>query len=416
MSRRDVTHPSFPKVLVLLLPCLQQVNEYIFFPALPTLTSSLNTTPQLAEWAVSAMFLGYACGSLLWSTLSDFLSRKPCVVLGFLIYLSATATILTVHHIHLFLLLFAIQSFGLSSLYDVSFTVLREHFTQAINRNRAFAQCYSLFAIIGAVTPITISYLLPWFGWKVIFIVPLFLSIPIFIWTYFSFPETGQAQLSYHRINQLFPVLKQVLTHRIFLGNMLAGTFSSTIRLVLLAELPFIIHDTFKHPPSTFGWMSFCISVGYFLGTYCCLYLPHRKFQEIVNAGSLFLSLGNGLLLFLVFYVGIHLTHTRIDLTGLFVSSFVILVGYGLIIPRCDSGALADFSDHSQLGLINSLYNFFCNILSVGLVGITGWIHNGSPYPLAIYTTLLILATIFSLYTLIKPTTLLQNSLTTPSQ
>ena len=76
-----------PIWIIVLLVGLPQFSETIYTPSLPEIAIDLDAHPSSVEHTLSIFLLGLALGAVFWGTLSDRIGRKPCVLLGIVIFI-----------------------------------------------------------------------------------------------------------------------------------------------------------------------------------------------------------------------------------------------------------------------------------------------------------------------------------------
>ncbi|MCC8416442.1 MAG: MFS transporter [Rickettsia endosymbiont of Gnoriste bilineata] len=75
-----------PLYIIILIIAIPILSETIYTPSLPSLAKDLAISANLAEYTLTIYLFGFAVGVLLWGNLSDSYGRKPCLLIGFLIY------------------------------------------------------------------------------------------------------------------------------------------------------------------------------------------------------------------------------------------------------------------------------------------------------------------------------------------
>src|SRR5689334_22785638 len=58
----------------------------MYLPALPAIRADFHASQSQVQWSLSAFFLGFGAGQLLWGALADWLGRRGPIVAGILLY------------------------------------------------------------------------------------------------------------------------------------------------------------------------------------------------------------------------------------------------------------------------------------------------------------------------------------------
>ncbi len=195
-------------------------------PALSVIGADLAVTnANDNQLVVALLFLGLACGQLLYGPLSDSVGRKPAVYLGFGIFfvggvLSLLATSLPVMLVGRFL-----QGLGLAGPRTLSLAIIRDQYSgRAMARVMSFIM--SVFILVPMAAPALGQSILLVAGWRTIFGVILGLALLTVIWFFLRQPETlaAEARVQFS-LSRIFTAVMEVLRHRASLGYTLAAGF-----------------------------------------------------------------------------------------------------------------------------------------------------------------------------------------------
>jgi len=228
---QPITHkraPPFAEFVALMAMMMSLVALSIdsMLPALSVIGADLAVTnANDNQLVVALLFLGLACGQLLYGPLSDSVGRKPAVYLGFGIFfvggvLSLLATSLPVMLVGRFL-----QGLGLAGPRTLSLAIIRDQYSgRAMARVMSFIM--SVFILVPMAAPALGQSILLVAGWRTIFGVILGLALLTVIWFFLRQPETlaAEARVQFS-LSRIFTAVMEVLRHRASLGYTLAAGF-----------------------------------------------------------------------------------------------------------------------------------------------------------------------------------------------
>ena len=141
------------KPSILLLLCLigfPQISETIYSPSLPAIALALHTSQAWVQWTLSVYFIGFALGVLCWGYVSDYIGRRPSMLLGIVTYTLGSLGCLLAHHIGALMIMRCVQAFGASVGSIITMTIIRECY-EGDERNRLFAMTGYTSTISGCV-------------------------------------------------------------------------------------------------------------------------------------------------------------------------------------------------------------------------------------------------------------------------
>src|SRR5512139_1449297 len=79
-------------VLIALLSAFVPLSTDMYLPALPGMSASFGVDAHSINLTLTAFFIFYALGTLVWGPLSDRYGRKPVLVVGMGIYVIASVS------------------------------------------------------------------------------------------------------------------------------------------------------------------------------------------------------------------------------------------------------------------------------------------------------------------------------------
>lgn len=160
------------------LPALDKIEE-----------SLLLSGGNYSHLIVSILFLGLAIGQVFFGTLSDFIGRKPAVMIGMIIFimgciisfLSTNTTVMLIGRL--------LQGIGLSGPRVICVALVRDQYKGA-EMARIMSLIMSIFIIMPAIAPLLGQSVLFLFSWHYIFVLSMLVGLIVLLWFMIRQPET----------------------------------------------------------------------------------------------------------------------------------------------------------------------------------------------------------------------------------
>ncbi|WP_077216766.1 MFS transporter [Piscirickettsia litoralis] len=186
---KSMNNKKLPLWLIILLAGFPQLSETIYSPALPAITTSLQTNNHWVQWTLSIYFMGFASGVFIWGRVSDYTGRRFAMLFGIIVYLVGSLICLFSSSIGCLFIARAIQAFGANAGSVITQTMLREYFSEK-ERGRIFASMAIALSFAPAIGPVIGGVLSHYFGWRSNFLVLLLIVVIILFLSYLYLPET----------------------------------------------------------------------------------------------------------------------------------------------------------------------------------------------------------------------------------
>jgi AAHS family 4-hydroxybenzoate transporter-like MFS transporter len=157
--------------------------------AMPTLSKLWHVDPGLQGWALTASLIGILAGSPLLGYIGDRYGRKAAIVLGSVIYGVTTLTVIWQHGYWVTIALRFCTGIGIGGLMPNTIALNSE---LSPKRLRATLVVLMFTGVtLGSSAPGFISaWVLPTFGWKVLFLVGGSVPLLVAVCLYFALPES----------------------------------------------------------------------------------------------------------------------------------------------------------------------------------------------------------------------------------
>ncbi len=174
---KKVSVPSL--LLMIILVAFPQISETIYTPSLPDISKALHVSNNEVQLTLSVYFAGFALGVFFIGWLSDIIGRRPAMLFGIVVW-RWEFLMLCANSIEVLLVSRFIQAFGASAGSVVTQTILRES-VEGHKRHLMFAQISAVIAFTPAIGPLIGGFLDQMFGFKIVFLSLVVMSIGIFL-------------------------------------------------------------------------------------------------------------------------------------------------------------------------------------------------------------------------------------------
>ncbi len=371
--------------LLIALVGFPQISETIYTPALPDVTQSLGTTAYLVEATLSIYFLGFAFGVLLWGAISDWIGRKPTMLIGIFLYGISTALCGQTNSIEMLLTWRFFQAFGASVGSVITQTILRDAYDGS-ERAKLFSILSGALAFSPAIGPLLGGFITQFLGWRANFIFLTIFALILLDWTFFSLKETRPEKTVKLSFAQLKTLTFTMLTSMQLWGHILLISGTNGILFGFYQEAPFIFIEQLGISPSAYGCFGLLIAGALVAASH----ISYRQSQywsgsTLIHMGSLCIICG-GVFFVLLAMSGV-LTFLPLGILCMILSLFSIFFGIGLIIPNSLSTALKSYQ--MAIGTAGSIFGGCYYILIAASTWLMGMLHNGTMLPLPSYITFL---------------------------
>lgn len=368
----------------------------MYLPGLPGLATDLAASPSQAQLTLTAFLVGLAVGQLVAGPLSDRLGRRPPLVAGLVVYASASLGCAVVGDIGLFALLRVLQGLAGGAGVVVSRAMIRDHFEGSVAA-RAFALAMLVNGLAPILAPIVGAQLLPFAGWRGIFVVLAGLGATLLLVVVTRLPESlppGRRRTG--AVGTVVRGYATLLRDAPFVGQALTVALGFSAMFGYISASPFIVQDLYGQSPQTFSLLFGINALGLAAATQVSGLLVLRLgARRILRIGLVSAAIG-----------GVVLVLAAASDAGLWpvaAGFFVVVASYGAIVPNATALALADHAHHAgSASAVLGALQFLVASLVAPLVGLGG---SGSAVPAALVIAGCAWAALAVSLTLGRPTT-----------
>lgn len=367
--------------LLVFIVGLPQFSETVYTPALPDIARELNISDSLAEYTLTIYLIGFAVGTFLWGRTSDRWGRRPCVLIGLLIYIIGCMGCFLADSIFFLMVSRFIQAFGGSTGSVLGQAICRDVF-HGSERGKVYSIVGTALSFSPAIGPVIGGIIDQVFGWSLIFLFLMGLGFFVISATYFNLPETYFPSHS-SRVSIFHIAVRMVKDVRVLtFGLIVAGC--NGIAFSYYAEGPFYLIELLGMSPSVYGFTFIILAFFGMTGGYISKRL-HEKSSSltILQKGLWTIVIGS-----FIFLGGISIFSTLSTSSEGIVfftlgSMGIIFMGIGITIPNALSLALEAYTQ--SIGTASSLFGcYYYIIISLITFGM-GTLHNDTIFPMPVY-------------------------------
>jgi len=229
-----------------LMAALDAFSIDAVLPALNQIALQLNVlVPNHKQYVVTALFLGFAAGVLIYGFVADMVGRRVPVMVGFGLYLIGTLVCVFAMTFHGLLLGRVLQGLGAAGPYVLSVTIVRDRY-QGRQMARALSLIMMVFIGVPMIAPFVGQGILLFAPWRGIFMVFLVFALLIMSWFWVRQPETLKVE-NRRAVNpkEILDATRSVLWHPQTLRYLLAFAALSGAFIAYLSTAQQVFQDIY---------------------------------------------------------------------------------------------------------------------------------------------------------------------------
>ena len=310
----------FPEFIALIAAMMstQALAVDAMLPALPRIVYELHVpNPNYGQWVVTTYVAGVGLGQLFWGLVSDRFGRRPILLIGLALYVTAAALCGMAESFRELLLWRFVHGLAAASM------VLTRSVVRDLYAGRRMARVLSLTYVVFLMVPI----IAPTFGalilkiapWRAVFRVFAAFAGFVSLWAYLRLPETLHPE--YRLVltpGKILAAYRAVLWNRIPLCYSLAVMLLFGALIAYVSMMPQIFASVFHHAswmPTMFALCAGSMGIGSLLNSRIVEHYGMRRISHFA----------------LLCYLGITAVHLAVALMGFeSVASFVLLQALGM--------------------------------------------------------------------------------------
>jgi DHA1 family bicyclomycin/chloramphenicol resistance-like MFS transporter len=284
-------------VLIALLSAFVPLSTDMYLPALPGMSASFGVDAHSINLTLTAFFIFYALGTLVWGPLSDRYGRKPVLVAGLGMYVVASVMCAFMRDVNGLVLSRIFQALGGSAAGVVATAIVKDVYSGR-QRGSVLAVVQSMVLISPAVAPILGAFLLKVTSWRGIFGALSGIGLLALLGS-LLYQETITQRTSGMLLSSLGR-LGGALRNRSFTSLLLLFSLGSVSGLAFIASSTYIYQDNFHLSGQMYSFYFALNALGMITGPMIYLWLARRFHAEKIIVGCYVAIAASGLLVFLL--------------------------------------------------------------------------------------------------------------------
>ena len=390
-----------PWGIVILLGSLTAVGALsidMYLPSLPAIGTAFRVPSGAAQATLASFFTGLALGQFFYGPASDRWGRRGPLLAGIAIYVAASIACALSPSLESLVAARFFQGLGGCAGQVITRAVVRDRFG-----HRQSAQILSRLMLVMGIAPILAPLaggaLLVVSGWRMIFWVLTAFGALIGAAMFVGLRETRSAATaiqarSQHPVRAYLDLLKQ----RMLIGYTLSGAFNSAALFAYIAASPGLLIQTYRIPPTSFGWVFGVNAVGLIGASQLNAHLLRRHSPETILIRARPLAVAAAALLAVDAFTGFG------GEWGVLVPLFLVVSSFGLFGANTQAAGLN--VDPLRAGSISALMGaagFLAGALvsAVTTALTTAWPGSGAK-PMAAVILAAILASTLALFGVLR--------------
>ena len=269
-------------VLLALLSAFVPLSTDLYLPALPRMSASFHAPADQINLTLTAFFVVYSFGTLIWGPLCDRYGRKPVLLVGLGVYILASLLCASAGNVFALVLFRCLQAAGGSASGVVATAVVKDVYSGR-QRESALAVVQSMVLISPAVAPVIGAILLGVTGWRGVFLVLTGIGVVALLGS-LALTETIPAR-STGPVFQSLSRLGIVLQNRGFSLLLIVFSVGAISSLAFIASSTFIYQDGFHLSGRVYSYYFSLNALGMIAGPMVYLRLSRRWHSETIILG-----------------------------------------------------------------------------------------------------------------------------------
>jgi len=397
-ARTPLTEKA-PFALVLLLGSLTALGPLaidMYLPSLPAIAKSLHATPGEVGVTLATFFAGLGIGQLVCGPLSDRVGRRPPLIFGVALFLVGSALCAMAPNVWLLVLARFLQALGGSAGQVVARAAVRDRFGHQMSA-RVLSLLMLVLGLAPILAPIVGGYLLLISDWRSIFVFQAAVAFVVLIAAIFGLRESRTHELRAEaRGESPIATFRYLLGHPRIVGYALSGAFNTGAFFSWISLSSYLLIEVYGVSPSNFGWWFGANAAGFIGMSQVNAHLMRWYTPELVLARARLASVATAAVLVFDAFSGFG------GMLGVIIPLYVTLGSFGLVGPNTQAAAMN--VDPTRAGSISSITGATTFAVGSAISAFAGFLHDGTPRPLASLILVMIAASSAALYGLAKPT------------
>ncbi|WP_412078144.1 Bcr/CflA family multidrug efflux MFS transporter [Streptomyces xanthophaeus] len=352
------------------LTALPPLSMDMYLPALPEVTTALNSPAATVQLTLTACLAGMALGQLLIGPMSDKWGRRRPLLIGMVVYVLATAICAFAPTAELLIGFRLLQGLAGAAAIVIARAVVRDLY-DGVEMARFFSTLMLVSGVAPIIAPLIGGQVLRFSDWRGVFVVLTGVGALLTLLVWRRLDETlPPARRQTGGVGAALHTMRGLLGDRVFTGYTLVGGFAFAVLFAYISASPFVIQEIYGASPQAFSLLFGLNSVGLIAaGQINGKLLVGRVSMDKVLAAGLAVA-GAASVALLLMSTGVF---GKAGLFPVAAALFVLMSSMGVILPNTNAQALmrTPHAAGSASALIGTT-SFLVGAIASPLVGIAG--------------------------------------------
>ncbi|MCW0236721.1 MAG: multidrug effflux MFS transporter [Ferrovibrio sp.] len=342
----------------------------MYLPSLPFIGSSLNADSDKVLMSLTAFFITFAFGQLVFGPISDITGRRAPLYFGIVLFIGASIGCALAENVETLIAFRFLQGLGGAAGIVIPRAIVRD-LHSGVEEARLLGLLMLVFSVSPLLAPLFGSVIIEALGWRTVFWFVAGIAVLAGGLGLLLVPETrSPAQRAETSLGGLLATGRQLFTDRTFMGLTLATSFAISAFFVFLANAPFVMMGQYGLSPVGFSITFSLNAAAFFFAAQFCGRLGARYGLKRLIMPSI---IGFTAAMVLVFALN------AAGLQSLVLTMALLLAGYGclgILLPTASVLALESYGEAA--GMASSLMATLQLAVGAIVIGVSGKIINGA--------------------------------------
>jgi DHA1 family bicyclomycin/chloramphenicol resistance-like MFS transporter len=307
-----------------MLTAIGPLSLDMYLPALPTISTDMETAASSVQLSLTACLLGLAVGQLIFGPLSDIQGRKKPLLFTLLIYTVVSLLCAFQTNIWVFVALRFIQGFTGAAGIVIARAVVRDMYA-GVALTKAFAFLALINGAAPILAPVSGGFILNFGSWKLVFLVIAVIGLLMFLSVAFWLKESLLvSERSEGSVFQVVQTFGSLLKDKVFMGIALTQALVMSSMFAYISGSPFVLQNIYEVTPQQFSLIFALNGIGIIVAAQLAGRLSASfSAAKILNAGALVSIIGSIMLMVTILM--------NAPLFIMIVSLFLVVSSVGLV-------------------------------------------------------------------------------------
>jgi DHA1 family bicyclomycin/chloramphenicol resistance-like MFS transporter len=342
----------------------------MYLPSLPFIGSNLNADPDKVLMSLTAFFITFALGQLVFGPISDLLGRRLPLYFGVALFIGASIGCALAETVETLIAFRLLQGLGGAAGIVIPRAIVRD-LHHGVEEAKLLGLLMLVFSVSPLLAPLFGSVIIEALGWRMVFWFVAGIAVFASVLGLLLVPETrSAAQRAETSLGGMIRTCGQLFTDRTFMGLTLASSFAICGFFVFLANAPFVMMGQYGLSPIGFSITFSLNAAAFFFAAQFCGKLGARFGLRALVMPSIF---GFATMMVLVFAVN------AAGFDNLYLTMALLLLGYsclGFLLPTASVLALESYGEAA--GMAASLMATLQLAIGAVVIGVSGKFINGA--------------------------------------